>query len=149
VLDFGGCSDLARGVLGSFDIMARLKSPNEMTLSELETHLEMLGDDLSEARYEAPNMLKGIRAEIKNTKDLIKARKAGVKPDKMVRNTKARPFATSDINWLKNYVACARCGYSGYTTAEAKIVQAEIDLRAAQSKAIADTINGLRGSTNG
>lgn len=101
-----------------------------MTLSELEAHLEMLGDDLSEARYEAPSMLKGIRSEVKVTKDLIKARKAGVKPDKMARNTKARPFATSDINWLKNYVACAKCGYSGYTTAEAKIVQAEIDLRA-------------------
>jgi hypothetical protein len=134
VLDFGGVQDLARGVLGTFDIMARLKTPNEMTLSELEAHLDALGDDLLEARYEAPSMLKGIRAEVKETKNLIKARKAGVKPDKMARNTKARPFATSDLNWLKNYIACAKCGYSGYTTAEAKIVQAEIDFRATKSK---------------
>ena len=30
MLDFGGLQDLARGVLGTFDIMARLKTPNEM-----------------------------------------------------------------------------------------------------------------------
>lgn len=134
MLDFGGLQDLARSVLGTFDIMARLKTPNEMTLSELEAHLDALGDDLLEARYEAPSMLKGIRAEVKETKDLIKARKAGVKPDKMVRNTKARPYADRNAAWLANYVSCAKRHYSGTTPAEAKIVQAEIDFRATKSK---------------
>lgn len=114
--------------------MARLKAPNEMTLSELKFHLVALSDDILQARSEAPSMLKSIRLEMKETKDLIKARNAGVKPDKMARNTKERKYAEADIKWLKNYVVCAKYGYAGYTTEEVKIVQAEIDLRSAKEK---------------
>lgn len=100
-----------------------------MTLKELESHIEDLADSILEARQEAPSMVKGIRAEIQVAKYLIAARKAGVKPAKMARKTKARPYAEFHINWLTNYVTCAKRGYAGYTDAEAIKVQAEITAR--------------------